>query len=109
MKDRRMKLVFFGNDFPSDDLNDVFRRLQIHSKDKKHLHLAAFLDEATFALRDEIRGLPDGLRKLIPHFESVLDLVNFSDLRKGPLGQVIEGVLLCVLELAIFIGYVMSS
>ncbi|KAI4215145.1 MAG: hypothetical protein LQ351_002460 [Letrouitia transgressa] len=105
----KMKFVHFHNEFPNDDLKDLYRRLLNHSKDKKHLILAAFLDEATSTIREEVRKLPRALKDLVPPFESILNFVDHADLRKGPLGGSVEGLLLCVLEIATFIGYYEES
>ena len=102
----KMKFVHFHNEFPNDDLKDLYRRLLNHSKDKKHLILAGFLDEATSVIREEVRKLPRALKDLVPPFESILNFVDHESLRKGPLGGSVEGLLLCVLEIATFIGYV---
>lgn len=103
---RQLKLIYFSNEFPHDDLQDLFRRLRTHSKDTKHQTLAQFIVEATRTVREEVRRLPMQLRALIPAFETVFELANHPDLRKGPLGGSIEGVLLSVVELATLIGYV---
>ena len=106
---RKMKLLYFSNEFPHDDLQDLLRRLHNHSKDRKHAVLARFIDDATLAVRDEVRRLPTALKALIPPFETILSLADHSELRKGPLSGSIDGVLLCVVELATFIGYVMPA
>lgn len=99
-------LAYFGNEFPPDDLQDLARRLHNHSKDKRHHVLARLLDETTSTLRSEISNLPTKLKSLLPPFESILNLVDYPELRKGPLSGSIDGVLLSVIELATFIGYV---
>ncbi|KAI9792875.1 MAG: Type I Iterative PKS [Piccolia ochrophora] len=101
----RMKLIHFSNEFPKEDLRELFRRLQVHSKDKRHSVLASFLEEATLAVREEVRQLPRALKNLMPAFESIISLVDHADLRKGPLGGSMEGLLLCVVELGALIGY----
>ncbi|KAL8743164.1 MAG: hypothetical protein Q9190_004459 [Brigantiaea leucoxantha] len=105
----KMKFVHFHNEFPNDDLKDLYRRLLNHSKDKKHLILAGFLDEATSVIREEVRKLPRALKDLVPPFESILNFVDHESLRKGPLGGSVEGLLLCVLEIATFIGFYEES
>ena len=102
---RRMKLVYFSNEFPPDDLPSLVRQLHVHSKHTHHHILARFLQNATLAIRDEVRQLPPTLKELIPPFESILVFAEYPDLRKGPLGGSIDGVLLCAVELATFIGY----
>ena len=103
---RKMKLFYFSNEFPHDDLQDLLRRLHNHSKDRRHTILASFIDEATLAIRDEVRRLPTALKALIPPFETVLNFAEHAELRKGPLSGSIDGLLLCVVELATIIGYV---
>lgn len=101
------KLVFFGNEFPSDDLKDLFRRLLQHSKDRRFRLLASFLDESIFVLKDEVSKLPQPLKDLVPHFDSILTLAEHGDFRQGALGAAMESALLTVLELCMFIGYVL--
>lgn len=97
-------LTYFGNKFPHDDLPYLARQLHVHSKDRHHHILARFIDTATLALREEVRRLPASLQELLPPFATILDLVEYPSLRNGPLSGSIEGSLLCVVELAIFIG-----
>ena len=104
-----MKVVYFSNEFPHDDLQDLFRRLYTHSKDRGHPVLARFIDEATLTIRDEVRRLPAALQGLIPPFETVLDFADHPELRRGPLSGSVEGILLCVVELATLIGYVILT
>lgn len=99
-----MKLVYFSNEFPNDDLRELYRRIQVHSKDKRHLILAAFLDETTSAIKEEVQKLPRSLKDLVPAFESILNFADYASLRQGPLGGSVEGLLLCVLEIATFVG-----
>ena len=106
---RKMKLVYFSNEFPHDDLQDLLRRLHNHSKATRHSILASFVNEATLALHDEVRRLPTPLRSLIPPFETIFNLADDAELRKGPLSGSIDGILLCAVELATFIGYVLPT
>lgn len=99
-----MKFIHFSNELPHDDLRELFRRLHVHSKNRKHPYLAALIEEATLAVRDEVRQLPRTLKTLFPPISSVLNLADHVDLRKGPLGGAVEGVLLCIVELASLIG-----
>jgi hypothetical protein len=105
----KMKLLYFSNEFPHDDLQNLLHQLHGHSKDRRHPVLARFFVEATLAVREEIRLLPPTLRSMIPSFESILDLADDAALRKGPLCGSIEGILLCVVELATLIGYAVLS
>ncbi|KAG2027535.1 hypothetical protein GB937_001281 [Aspergillus fischeri] len=105
----KMKVGYFGNEFPHDDLHDLSRRLYNWSKDRQHTLLATFINEATAAVRQEVRLLPATLRALIPPFETIFSLVSHADLRHGPLGGCIDGMLLCAVQLATFIGYYEDS
>lgn len=100
----RTRLVYFSNEFPYDDLATLFRGLLLHSKRRDHSILALFLEEATLALRDEIQQLPAQTRALIPPFESILNFVDFTEVRHGPLSGSIDGILLCTVELGALIG-----
>lgn len=100
----KLNLVYFGNEFPSDDLSYLLRRLHSHSKHHDHPILARFLHEATLALHQEISQLRAELAHLVPVFESITSLAGESELRKGPLCGSIDFVLLCVLQLATYIG-----
>jgi len=100
-----MKVIFFGSDFPNDDIQQLLRRLHICSKDRRYPVMARFIEEATLAVQDEARQLPGYLRSLMPPFQSLLHLWDETKLRQGPLGESVNGSLLCVLQLASFIGY----
>lgn len=103
------KLVFFSNEFPRDDLEDLFRRLQRHSKDKRFRFLAEFLKECTGVINEESLKLPQPLQSLLPPVQTVLSLVENPQFRVGPLGGALESALLCILEIGMFIGYVLSG
>ena len=105
----KMELAYFSNEFPKDDLQGLMRQLHTHSRDRRHPILAQFLDEATLAIREEVRQLPVPLRALIPPFETILTFSDFMALRTGPLCGAIDGILLCTVELGTFIGLVLCS
>lgn len=100
----KMELLYFGNEFPKDDLQSLFRRLHNHSKDKSHPSLAHFIEEATCAIKDEIRRLPTELRQSIPPFESLLSWAEETELREGMLCGAVDGVLLVIAQMAAIIG-----
>ena len=104
-----MELVYFSNEYPKEDLQDLFRRLHNHSKDKHHPVLAQFINEATWAVKDEIRRLPTERRQIIPPFETVLSWAENSELRNGLICGAVDGVLLIVVQLATYIGWVNLS
>jgi len=109
MNDFTTKLDFFSNEFPSDDLQDLFRRLQRQSKDKRFRFLATFLEECTTVVQEEALKLPQPLRDFLPSFPSVLTLADNDAFRQGPIGGALESALLCILEIGMLIGYVLST
>ncbi|KAJ6443403.1 Non-reducing polyketide synthase vrtA [Purpureocillium lavendulum] len=98
-------LLYFGNEFPSDDLNELFRRLQQHSKDRRFRLLNALLEESTLVLQDEINKLPHHIRSQVPHFDNIVTLAENGYLRDLGLGAAMESALLLVLQLGLFIGH----
>ena len=103
-KSRKMELIYFSNEFPRDDLVDVFRRLHNHSKDRHHTLLARFMDEATWAVKEEIRKLPTDLKQLFSPFGTILSWAEDTTLREGLICGAVEGVLLIVVQLSAYIG-----
>ncbi|EME79056.1 uncharacterized protein MYCFIDRAFT_34361 [Pseudocercospora fijiensis CIRAD86] len=103
-----MEFVYFSNEFPKDDLHDIYRGLHNHSKHRDFPLLARFLNEATAAVKDEVRRLPTELKRLIPPFDNLLSWVENKELREGLLCGAIDGVLLIVAQVASYIGYVES-
>ena len=101
----QMELISFSNEFPRDDLQDLFRYLHNHSKDKHHPILAQFIHEATWAIKEEIRQLPTKLKQLIPPFETILSWAENTELREGLICGAVDGVLLIIVQLATYIGY----
>ncbi|KAK9425979.1 putative Non-reducing polyketide synthase 8 [Seiridium unicorne] len=100
-----MKLLYFSNEFPHDDLAGLARNLTILSKQRRHAHLARFLDNATGAVRGEVRLLPSSLRTEVPPFDSVFDFIEHTNLQKGELGASVDGVLLIVVQLGTLIKF----
>ncbi|KAF4206983.1 hypothetical protein CNMCM8927_004078 [Aspergillus lentulus] len=107
--EKGMKVVYFGNELPQDGLQGICRRLHAYTKDRRYPLLARFIEESTWAVRDEVRQLHAAQRALVTPFESVLHLAEQPELCKGPLCGSIEGVLLCVIQLGTFIGYYETS
>ena len=107
INDFTTKLIYFSNEFPNDDLADLFRRLQRYSKDKRFRLLATFLEVCTAVVKDEALKLPQPLQDLLPPFPTVLNLAHQAEFQRGPLGGAIESTLLCVLEIGMFIAYVL--
>ncbi|KAI1079859.1 putative polyketide synthase [Whalleya microplaca] len=101
----KKKLVFFSNEFPNDDLRDLFQRLHRHAKDRRFRTLSTFIEECTVTLKEEATKLPRQLQDLIPNFETVLSLADHADFRKGALGAAMESAFLCVLQIGMIIGH----
>lgn len=102
----KMELVYFTNEFPKEDLVDVFRRLHNHSKDRSHSLLAQFINEATLAVKDEVRKLPTETKRQFPPFSTLFSWAEDAELREGLMCGAVEGVLLIVAQLATYIGCV---
>lgn len=95
--------LYSGNKLPSNDLNELFRRLQQQSKDGGFRLLDAHLRESTLVLQEEISRLPHYIRSQVPHFDSIATLSENGYLRHLALGPAIETALLIVLQLGLFI------
>lgn len=98
-----MELVYFSNEFPRHDLQTLFRRVHHHSKNKELSTLAHFIDEATWAVKDEVRRLPTELKQLVGRFETLLSWAENIELREGLISGAVDGVLLIVAQIAIYI------
>lgn len=103
-----MNLLYFSNEFPHDDLSGLTRHLLLRSRDARHPNLARFLQETTSAIRAEVRQLSPSLRNLVDPFQVVLEFADRQQLRKGPLGASIDGVLLVAVQLGTLIQYVLA-
>ncbi|KAI8934142.1 Non-reducing polyketide synthase PKS8-1 [Plenodomus lindquistii] len=101
-----MEIVYFSNEFPKEDLRDVFRQLHIQSKSSNHHTLAQFIAEATRAVKKEIENLPSSLKKLIPVFDTLESWSEHKQLREGQLCGAIDGVLLVLTQLSTYICHV---
>lgn len=98
-----MEVVHFSNEFPKEDLLDVFRHLHNRSKDHRHRLLAEFIDEATRAIKEETQKLPSQLRRKIPPFETLFTWAEDVGLRGGLLCGAVEGVLLVLVQISLYI------
>lgn len=101
-----MEVVYFSNEFPKEDLTDIFRQLHKQSKSTNHEHLARFTRDATRAIKEEIEKLPSSLKNQIPPFESLTSWSEQKELREGELCGAIDGVLLILAQLSVYIWYV---
>ncbi|KAI3322973.1 polyketide synthase [Xylariaceae sp. AK1471] len=106
----RAKVLYFSGEIPQGDpegdQRDLFRKLHLLSKERRHPILTSFLETVTISLKGECHGLSRSQKDLIPTFESVLDLTDHVvQLRKTPVGSAIERVLVFVFQLGSFIVY----
>lgn len=102
----RGRLVYFGNDFPSDNQIDLFRRLHRWSKDKRFTVLALFLEDSVAVIRDEINQLSQPVPDHVASIQNIVGLVDaWEPIRTTPIGGAIESALLCVLQIGVLIGY----
>ncbi|KAF2420217.1 putative polyketide synthase [Tothia fuscella] len=100
------RVVCFSNEFPGDNIPQLFRSLYKRSKTRNFPLLASFLESCTLQLQEEIARLPQPLRKLLPHFSNVLTISEcFQDLKHGPIGGALDSALLCIVELGMLIGH----
>jgi asperthecin polyketide synthase len=101
----KSRLAYFGNDFPSDNLADLFRRLHRWSKDKKFSFLALFIEGSVAVVKEELgklsQPIPDGLTSI----QNIVGLVEaFEPIRTAATGEAIASSLLCILQLGMLIG-----
>jgi len=101
------RLILFSHEFPSGDIEDLFRRLHRRSKLRRFPLLARFLQESTIVLQQEVQNLPGHIRNSVPPFHDLNTLVShLAELKESLLGGTWEGALLCVYEVAMLIGLV---
>ncbi|KAK1965638.1 beta-ketoacyl synthase domain-containing protein [Colletotrichum sublineola] len=99
------RLLFFGNEFPSDHIGNLFRVLLRSSTHLKCTQLAHFIDLCNHVLKDEISKLPKRWRDDVPCFDNVLHLIDDDKFRKGPLGGAVEGMFLIIFQIGMLIGH----
>ncbi|KAH0558765.1 Type I Iterative PKS, partial [Trichoglossum hirsutum] len=71
---------------------------------KDHVLLVSFLDRVNVALREEVARLPQVTRQRIPDFSTVQELV-LRHQERGESSPAVESTILCISQLAHFIGY----
>ncbi|KAJ5909050.1 ketoacyl-synt-domain-containing protein [Penicillium taxi] len=98
-------LLYFGNELPNDDVNELFRHLLQHSKDRRFRLLNAYLEESTLILQDEIAKLPHNVKSRVPYFDNIVTLSEQGYLRELGLGAAMESAFLLILQLGLFIGH----
>ncbi|KAJ5177089.1 Type I Iterative PKS [Penicillium canariense] len=81
------RLAFFGNDFPSGNIADLFRRLHRWSKDKRFHFLAFFLDECVSTINDEVILLSQSVPAQLIRIQTIMGLVDgWEANRLAPVG-----------------------
>ena len=100
-----MKLAFFSGEHSHDEVVSVARRLRNASNIPTYGLLRLFLENATTAIKDEIRRLPPDVQRLVPPFEHILDWTEQTTEVKGtPLAEPYERVVLIVIKICCLIG-----
>lgn len=99
-----MEITYFHNEFPKENLQEIFRRLHIEGKSQGHRFLAEFVSEATQAVKEEIALVDADLQQLFPAFDSVFSWAEDKTLREGPLSGAVDGVLLIVAQVCIYLA-----
>ncbi|EJP61207.1 polyketide synthase [Beauveria bassiana ARSEF 2860] len=77
-----------------------------NSQESSHNVLAQLISRATAAVKNEIQSLPTGLLRLFSSFESLFEWADDSNLRTGPLCGAVDGVLLVLVQLALYINHI---
>ncbi|KAL4861374.1 hypothetical protein BDV12DRAFT_208059 [Aspergillus spectabilis] len=99
-----MKIFFFSNKFPLQDIPCLFRSIRLQRQCPQHILLRRLIDETTSVIRDEIRLLDATTRAQIPPFQSILDLAEDFDWQRSPLAGMFECVFLSLASLCVFLG-----
>ncbi|KAL4889284.1 hypothetical protein BDV59DRAFT_210465 [Aspergillus ambiguus] len=99
------KIFYFNDGFPTGDRTHVFQLLRVCHKSPRHVFLRLICQEATIALREVIRELPVSMRSSVPPFSSILDLAESYDWIPEPLNSALRGVLICMIQLGLFVCY----
>ena len=95
-----LKILLFG-----DETSDFGQPLQKLCERQNGLIFAHFIKQLPGVLREEIRRQPRHLRKQIPPFTDILDLVNqYRSLESRD--QLLETTLACVCQLGSILRYV---
>jgi hypothetical protein len=104
---KNLAFLLSGIQFPREDLSEVFRILHNQSKDRSHGLLDQFICEATKAVKTEISQLQSNLKQLIPPFETLFAWAENEGLRDGLLCGAVDGVLLTIVQISIYIRSVL--
>ncbi|KAH0538586.1 Type I Iterative PKS [Glutinoglossum americanum] len=94
-----MHIFLFG-----DQTADQSSFLQKVFACKDHVLLVSFLDRVNVALREEVAQLPRITRQRIPDFSTVQELA-LRHQERGEASPAVESTILCIAQLAHFIGY----
>ncbi|KAH6884202.1 beta-ketoacyl synthase domain-containing protein [Thelonectria olida] len=104
--DFAVKVIYCGNEFPSDDLHALFASLQRHGRDANFPFLSSFLSQCVDMLRREIALLPHSISETLPPFQNLLALAtHFIANRRGALSGALDGALLCAVQVGMLIGH----
>ena len=101
MANGTMNVVLFGDE--TANVRAIFQRVH-HYKESSAL-VGSFLEKAYTALHEEAMAVPKSMRETIPDSTSIFDLMErYYDI--GTPNPAIEGALLCISQMASFMGSV---
>lgn len=103
MANGTMNVVLFGDE--TANVRAIFQRVH-HYKQSSAL-VESFLGKAYAALHEESMAVPRSMRETIPDSTSIFDLMErYYDI--GTPNPALEGALLCICQMASFMGSVES-
>ena len=98
-----MNVFLFG-----DQANEYNNNLRGKLHQKHMPALTSFLEQANAALKDEVALQPGLIRKTIPNFSTLLDLVDWLDESKVS-NPAIESAICTISQIACFIRWVKTT
>lgn len=101
MANSTMNVVLFGDE--TANVRAIFQR--VHYYKQSSALVRSFLEKAYAALLEEAMTVPKSMRATIPDSTSIFDLMErYYDI--GTPNPAIEGALLCICQMASFMGSV---
>ncbi|KLU88058.1 hypothetical protein MAPG_07045, partial [Magnaporthiopsis poae ATCC 64411] len=96
-------LLFLGNEVPEGGFTSILNHLQLCARQGSFPLLRLLLSESLQVLRRELSyiGPHDGA---LPHFATLPDVASYLP-HAGSLTSALEGFLLCIVQLGLFIGH----
>lgn len=98
-----MEITYFHNEFPKENLQEIFRRIHVQGRSQGNRFLAEFVAEATRAVKQEIAQVDAELQQLFAPFDTIFSWAEDATLRQGPLNGAVDGVLLIVAQVCLYL------